>query len=358
MATAPHGVDRYLEQVRPTWVGHEVRARVLAIRPEAPDVVTLTLRPGRGWAGAQAGQHVRVGVEVDGRRRTRSFSLASSAVRDDGCVEITVKAHADGVVSRHLVDRVGPGTTLTLSPPAGDFTLPAIRPRRLLLISGGSGITPVMAMLRTLLDEGHDGPVTFLHYARTEADVIFADELAAIDRAHPSVDVRIVMTGSTEAGSDRSGDRTSTALQGRFRADHVAALVPDLAEVEAFACGPVGMVDAVLDHWSDAGATERLHVERFALAPVPAAADEVGGAVSFAASDTTVTSDGAVLLVQAEAAGLSPANGCRMGICHTCTRSKLNGVVRDLRTGALSSTDEEHIQICVSVPVGDVAVDL
>lgn len=349
VATAPHGVDRYLEQLRPSWVGDEVRARVVAVRRETPDVATLTLRPGRGWPRAEAGQHVQVGVEVDGRRRTRSFSVASSAQRTDGCLEITVKAHADGVVSRHLVDHAGRGLTVALSAPAGDFTLPATRPDRLVLISGGSGVTPVMSLLRTLVDEGHERPVTFLHYARTEADVIFAAELEGLDRDHDWLDLHVVLTGA---------DPSTTALGGRFCADHVAALVPDLDAVETYACGPVGMVDAVLDHWAAAGATDRLHVERFALPTTPSSADQVGGEVHLTASGSRFASDGQPLLVQAEAAGLAPAHGCRMGVCHTCTRRKTSGVVRDLRTGAVSSDDEEPIQICVSVPVGDVAVDL
>lgn len=350
VATAPHGVDRYLEQVRTTWAGDEVRAKVVAVRREAADVATLTLRPGRGWSGAVAGQHVQVGVELDGRRRTRSFSVASSAHRTDGCVEITVKAHADGVVSRHLVDRAERGLTLALSPPGGDFTLPPVRPQNLLLLSGGSGITPVMALLRTLLDEGHRHPVTFVHYARSAADVIFAAELEAIADDHPSVAVHIVLTSDT--------DPTRPGPRGRFCADHMAALALDPTAVETYACGPTGLVDVVLDHWARAGATERLHVERFALPTVPPSIDEVGGQVHLTTSDATFSSDGRPLLVQAEAAGLDPASGCRMGICHTCTRRKVGGVVRDLRTGALSSSDEEPIQICVSVPVGDVAVDL
>ena len=262
LATAPHGVDRFLELVRPTWAADDTRARVVAVDRETPDVVTLTLRPGRGWERGEAGQHVRLGVEIDGRRHTRCFSLSSSAGRTDGLVQVTVKAQVDGVVSRHLVDHARPGTVVALGAPEGDFTLPARRPERLVLISGGSGITPVMAILRTLLDEGATTPVTFLHYARTAADVIYAVELAHLGATHDHLDVHVVLT--SEAG--------------RFGADHVEALVPDLAAAETYACGPVGLVDSVIAHWDAAGATERLHVERFALATVPPVAGEGGGA--------------------------------------------------------------------------------
>lgn len=354
LATAPHGVDRFLELVRPTWAADDTRARVVAVDRETPDVVTLTLRPGRGWTRGRAGQHVRLGVEIDGRRHTRCFSLASSAARTDGLVQVTVKAHADGLVSRHLVDHARPGLVLALGRPEGDFTLPTDIGDRLVLISGGSGITPVMAVLRTLLDEGRTTPVTFLHYARTAADVIYADELARVAEAHGPVDVHVVLTGPSE-GTDPAG---GTGLAGRFCADHVEALVPDPAAAETFACGPVGLVDAVLAHWDAAGATERLHVERFVPVVAAPVDGEVGVQVRFAASDVTVTSEGQSLLEQAEAAGLTPAFGCRMGICRTCTRTKTAGQVRDVRSGALSTSGEEPIQLCISAPCSDVVVDL
>jgi len=351
LATAPHGVDRYLDQLRPTWAGDEVRATVVDVEHETSDVVTLTLRPGRGWKPGQGGQHVSIGVEIDGRRHTRSFSIASSAYRADGLFQVTVKANPDGIVSRHLVTHARAGLTVTLSDPAGDFTLPTERPDRLLLISGGSGITPVMSLLRTLLDEGHRGQVTFLHYARTVDHVIFADEVGAVADDHPNVAVHIVTTREPS----RAGE-----LTGRFGVDHVELVAADLRTVETYACGPVGLVDAVLDHWEAAGATERLHVERFQPAPSAASptSDAPGGEVRYAASDLTVTSDGRTLLEQAESAGLNPAFGCRMGVCHTCTRRKVSGIVRDARTGTLSASSEQPIQICVATPISDIVVDL
>ncbi|QYG95452.1 ferredoxin reductase [Iamia sp. SCSIO 61187] len=356
MATAPHGVDRFLELVRPTWAADDTRARVVAATRETPDVVTLTLRPGRGWARGRAGQHVRLGVEIDGRRHTRCFSLASSEHRTDGLVEVTVKANPDGIVSRHLVATAAPGLVVALGAPEGDFTLPATRPDRLVLVSGGSGITPVMALLRTLVDEGHDRPITFLHYARTPADVIYADELAALGRTHPQLDVHVVTTRGAGTG----------ALTGRFCAAHLEAVVPDLGGAEAYACGPVGLVDAALAHWEQAGAIDRLHVERYSLvaAPSDGAGERASGEGStgarthFAGSDVTVTSVGTTLLEQAEAAGLTPAFGCRVGICRTCTRTKVSGRVRDVRSGTVSGSGEEPIQLCVSAPCHDVVVDL
>lgn len=332
---APHGVDRYLELVNPRWSLREVRAEVTAVRRDTPDTVTLSLRPNGNWRGFQAGQYTRFGVEIDGVRRTRCFSIASSQHRADRLVEITVKA--GGTVSRYLRDRATPGLVLTMSQADGEFVLPAQRPDRLLLISGGSGITPVMSMLRTLCDEGHPGRVTLLHYASTERDVIYRDELARLAARHPTVRVKHV----------------HTSRSGHFRPEHLVAADPVLT----YLCGPEPLMDAVRTHYADAGLTDRLHYERFTLARFAPAAGDATGQVHFTGSDRTVPNDGTPLLDQAERAGLTPEYGCRMGVCLTCSTHVEAGAVRDLRTGAVGPADAE-VQLCVSVPVGDVAVAL
>src|ERR1700761_5467965 len=159
----PHGVDRYLELIRPTLTVTDARAEVTAVRRQTSRSVTLTLRPNRAWAGFAAGQYVAVGVEIDGVRRTRTYSPASSqhAGRE---LELTVTEHPGGVVSSHLLRAVSPGTIVYLGGAQGAFALPTERPERLVLVSGGSGVTPVMSMLRTLADEGHLGEIVFLHY--------------------------------------------------------------------------------------------------------------------------------------------------------------------------------------------------
>lgn len=340
--TYPHGVDRYLELVSPLLVRDEIRARIETVRPEAPGCATLVLRPNRAWRRAEAGQHVRVGLEIDGVRHTRRFSVASSAHRRDGRIELTVKANPEGRVSRYLVHRARPGEILHLAPAAGEFTLPLPRPSRLLLISGGSGITPVMAMLRTLCDEGHTGRVDFLHYARSREDALFAAELEAIATRHDNVRVRVVHT--------REGRKRQ-----RFGRDHLPA---DYADCATYVCGPAPLVDAVRGLWDQAGLSQRLRCEFF-HPPAPADAGTAGGGrVRFARSDLLIDGDGRPLLEQAEAAGLQPVHGCRMGICHSCTCRKTAGTVRDLQTGRLSSAAEEDIRICVSAPVGEVTLEL
>jgi ferredoxin-NADP reductase len=348
--SSPHGIDRYLELVNPMWAAHEVRARVLDIRREtspadgAP-VATLLLQPTSTWQGFRAGQYVQVGVEVDGARRTtRCFSISSGEAGPGEPFTLTLRANPDGVVSDYLVNRARPGELLHLSQAEGRFTLPDPLPPRLLFISGGSGITPVMSMTRTLTERGYDGRITFLHYAQSAAHQIYDLELAALDQHADNVDVHLVYP-------ETDGDF--------FTAERLAALVPDHREVDTWACGPAGLIELVQRAYDDTDDTERpsrLRVEYFKTPVFSTGSAE--GAISFSRSGTSAENSAGTLLEQAEAAGLTPAFGCRMGICFSCTARKTEGTVRHVVTGAESSRPDEDIQVCVSQPVGSCAVDL
>jgi stearoyl-CoA 9-desaturase NADPH oxidoreductase len=344
----PHSVSRYLEAIHPLWTLEGGRAVVTEVHRETDDTVSLTLRPDHGWAGFIAGQHVRLGVVIDGAVRARTYSVSSSQHRRDGRFTVTVKRKEGGFVSGHLTSRVGLGEVLHVGPPAGEVTLPDPRPDRLLLVSGGSGITPVASMLRSLADEEHRAPVTFLHYARTDDDVPFALELRAIAERLPAVDLVIVPTAPGVPGRHT----------GRYTPEQLAAIVPDHLEVPTFACGPSPLIDTLEALYGEAGAGERLHVERFTPPALRTSDGAGGGTVRFDGSDLEVDDDGRSLLEQAEAVGLAPAHGCRMGICHSCTLRKPAGAVLDLRTGHRSDAPDEDIQICVNVPAGDVVLDL
>lgn len=344
----PHGVSRYLETLHPLWSLEGGRALVTDKRRESTDMVTLTLRPDHGWSGFRAGQHIRLGVEIDGALRTRTYSVSCSQHRADREFTITVKRKEDGLVSGHLTTKVDPGEAVRCSPATGDVVLPDPRPARLLLISAGSGITPLASMLRTLADEHHTGRVTFLHYARTREHVPFAADLARIAAELPDTDVVIVPTSRGDADG----------LSGRFHAGHLEGLVADHLDTTTFACGPTGLVDAVEAHYETADAGDRLHVERFTPPALRANTTPGDGMVRFEASDLEVTDDGRPLIDQAEQVGLTPEFGCRMGICKTCTRRKVAGGVIDLRNGRRSDAPEEPIELCVSVAAGDVIIDL
>jgi ferredoxin-NADP reductase len=331
----PHSVDRYLELIHPRLTVRELRATVVEVH-RTPVSVTLTLRPTRQWRGFLAGQFVRVSVRIDGRLRTRCYSPAASQHRPDGRIELTVRAHDGGLVSQFLYTCARPGLTVGLSQAEGTFTLPVPRPRRILLISGGSGITPVMSMLRTLRDEGYAEDLAFLHYTRDEADVPYLDELETMAAAYP--DLRVAVR--------------CPARDGYLSRSHLDALAPWFAEAETFVCGPPPLMAAVADLVD----SEQLHTEAFV--PGAAARGEAGGAITFARTGVTAANTGATLLEQAEAAGLTPEHGCRMGICFSCTQVKTAGCTRNIRTGDTDSDPDHEIQLCISVPVGDVAIDL
>lgn len=346
---SPHGVDRYLEQVNPMWAAHEVRARVVDVRREThgdgASVATLTLQPTSTWRGHRAGQYVQVGVDLPGsaKRMTRCFSISSAASAPGEQITLTIRAHDEGQVSKFLVREAQPGQTLHLSQADGAFTLnesPATPTNNhLLYITGGSGITPAMSMVRTLLRDGYDGranrKVTFLHYSRSEDDQIFADELAQIAASDNHVDVHL-----------RHGDHVFSEFELR-------RLVPDYRDTDTWACGPAGLMELVSTAYDG---SSRLRTEFFKQPKVSTGSAE--GDVAFARSGAEAPNTGASLLEQAEALGLNPEFGCRMGICFSCTSRKTEGTVRNLRTGAESSLPDEEIQICVSAPVGDVVVDL
>lgn len=334
LLTGPHGVDRYTEIVDPTWTQDQARARVVAVRRQTSRSVTLTLQPNGAFAGFRAGQHINLSVEIDGRRRTRCYSPASA--EGSPLIELTIGRHDDGLVSAYLCDHARPGMVVGLDSVGGDFVMPVVRPRRLLFVSGGSGITPVLSMVRTLRAEGFSGEIAFIHYARTAAEACYREELDAL----PGVRV---LHGYTR-------DTTGSDLDGRFGPEHLAAAMPDPDAV--FVCGPAVLIEAVRE------IVPQAYSESFVPPEFALPTETSGGTITFTDSGVDVVDDGQPLLAQAEAAGLNPESGCRMGICHSCTRFKKSGAVRNLITGAVSTADGEDIQICVTAPVGDVAIEL
>jgi stearoyl-CoA 9-desaturase NADPH oxidoreductase len=342
--TSPHGVDRYLELVNPMWAAHEVRAKIVAIHrevdvPGTPPVATLTLKPTSTWRGHRAGQFVQLGVEVDGARRTtRCFSVSSPDSRPGDEFTITMRANPDGVVSRYLVERAELGTIVHLSQADGQFTLPDQVPDHVLFITGGSGITPAMAMLRSLMRRTHRGRITFVHYAQSPEHQIFREELDELQTAGYGLDIHLVYP--------ETGGRFFTPME-------LERLVPGFRDVDTWACGPAGLIEKVQAAYDG---SDKLRVEFFKTPAVSNGSAE--GDVTFSRAGSTVANTGATLLEQAEAAGLNPVFGCRMGICFSCTAKKGEGTVRNVLTGETSSLPDEEIRICVSTPEGDCSVEL
>lgn len=321
-------------------------AVIVAVIDETPDTKTFVLRPHTSWSGHRAGQFVTVTVEVDGVRTSRCYSLSSAP--NAPLLAITVKRVPGGRMSAWLHDAMGPGDRLGLSDPAGDFALPTSAPTGLLLLSGGSGITPVMSILRDLAARDAVDDVVFLHHARSRADIIFHAELERLAAQHPSL--RLVFCLDDDPDTPRG-----------FHEATFARLVPDYAQRHTYLCGPGAMMQRVEDLYACAGLSHRLDLERF-VSPAVAMPTDVspeGVRIRLTNTGATVTAQGpGSLLDQLERAGERPRHGCRMGICHTCTCTKRSGAVQNLLTGEVSTEPDQLIQLCISVPRSDLDLEL
>jgi ferredoxin-NADP reductase len=339
LVTTPLLPSDYLDLVDPLRSGAALRGRIEAVQPETRDAATIVIRPGRDWLPHTPGQYVRIGIDVDGVRQWRAYSITSVLGRADGCFTITVKAIPDGKVSNHLVHRARPGTIVQLDQATGEFVLPAQRPAKALFVTAGSGVTPVMGILRNHVDEHED--VVVVHSAPTPDDVIFGAELREL--AHQGR-IRLI--------------ERHTGTAGLLDAVALAELVPDLAERSTWACGPVGLLEALEEHWAAQGIADQLYTERFR--PRVLVTGE-GGTVAFTRSGRTLDVDGATpILDAAEEAGLLMPSGCRMGICYGCVLPLREGAVRDLRTGEVTTAapgDGVLVQTCISAAAGACDID-
>ncbi|MEO8876285.1 MAG: ferredoxin reductase [Polyangiaceae bacterium] len=344
LAATPLVPAHYLELVHPLGSSRQLYGRVESIHFETLDTRTLTLRPGRGWKTHRAGQWVRIGVPVAGRITTRTYSISSAPERADGCIAITVKIVRGGRVSNALA-HAKPGDHLLLALPEGEFTLPEEAPSQLLFVTAGSGVTPVMSMLRSFAKNGAMPDVVHVHYAPFTRDVIFSAELARLAAQLPHY--RLVVVKTREPGARR------------FSAIELDRISPDWRSRATWACGPEALLETIEACFVEQNVARHLNVERFRprLAAVDPSAR--GGTVHFGLSKKDVEASARLSILEAaEKGGVVAPHGCRMGICHSCDVTLKSGCVRDLRTGETISEPGARVQICVCAASGDVEVDL
>ncbi len=335
--------DDYLELINPLWSTRELRGRIERIDRETPDAVTVLIRPGFEWPGHRPGQYLRIGVVVDGVHHWRAYSLTSEPGRPDGCISITPKLVEAGKVSPFLVAAARPGDVVRLGGVEGTFVLPEPLPDKLLFISAGSGITPIMSMLRSLHRDDALGDVVHLHSARSADGVIFSDLLGKIAAAQEGYELHLRLTGE----------------QGRLAPEDLDRLCPDWRDRHTFLSGPAEMLDAMSERWERDGDRDLLHMERFQPVIGGEPGEGEGGTVRFLGSGVEATCDsGTPILVGGEKAGATLPFGCRMGICHTCVGRLCKGEVRDLRTGEVHGSEGEMVRTCVNAPEGPIEIAL
>lgn len=343
--TSPLLPDDYLELINPLWSTRELRGRIEELTREAGNATTVLIRPGHAWPGHEPGQYLRIGFDVDGVRHWRAYSLTSDPGRPDGLISITPKLVEEGVVTPYVNRELKPGAIVSLSDIEGQFVLPAPRPERILFISAGSGITPIMAMLRCLEREDELDDVVHLHSAPTADGVIFGEQLRELDSRNEGLRLHEQHT--------REGD-------GRIAPGDLDRLCSDWRERETFLCGPAEMLDAFESRWQEEELTVRLHLERFQpIIGGDGAGEGEGGPIKFIRSDAEAESDGSQpILVAGEEAGLELPFGCRMGICHTCVGKLCSGRLRDMRSGEVHGEEGQVVRTCVNAPEGPVEIEL
>jgi stearoyl-CoA 9-desaturase NADPH oxidoreductase len=341
--TTPLLPDDYFALVKPRWSTRELTGQVVRVRRERGDAVTIVIKPNFPWPVHKPGQYLRIGMEIDGIRHWRAYSITSDPHHPEGVVSITVKRNEGGRMSPVFTQQVRPGQQVFLGDIEGEFTLPDPLPRRALFVSAGSGITPIMSMLRELDRQDALDDAVHIHSARTADEMIFGHMLRTMAQRRPGY---------------RLCER-HTSQDKRLTPDDFDELCPDWRQRETFISGPRGLIDAVEERFEAEGLDKQLHSERFQPVVGNGGGDGDGGTVHFRVTDCEAEcGPGVSILVGGEEAGANLPFGCRMGICHTCVGRLKDGAVRDVRTGAITEASGQMVRTCINAPEGHVEIDL
>ena len=357
------GLDGYkhVDEMRP-WNDRVHLLECVAWTPEAPDVMTFTFRadqPGH-WFRYQPGQFVTLELPVGPEPVLRTYTLSSSPSRPY-TIAVTVKAQKDSIGTRWMFDHLKPGMKIRAIGPVGDFSYVRHPGAKYLFISAGSGVTPMMSMIRDLGDRAPDTDIAFIHCARSPNDIVFRWELEYKARymSHFSLGFIVEQLDRTQLWS---------GLKGWIDKAKVALLAPDFLDRTVFCCGPEPFMRTVREALAGAGFDmANYHEETFQpVAPelpisiAEASSDEKPVHVTFAMAGKQVLSEpGYTILQAARANGVRIAAACESGICGTCRVMKLSGEVEMHHNGGIldDEIDEGYILACCSRPKGDVTVE-
>lgn len=334
------------------WQSGQQRLECVAVEPVTHDVSRILLALPDGLrCHYLAGQYLPIEVEIDGHPVHRNYTLSSSPSRQ-GLLELTIKRVEGGKVSNWLLDNIQAGMHLKALPPAGDFYLECASQPQLLLLSAGSGITPMLSMLRNIVDQRLPYQVIFLHSAHSEQDLINRAELDYLN-TFDNIDIRYTL--SREAPSDWQG------YTGRLN----RGMLLDVAELEqhsVFACGPQAFMQSAKEqllalglHESDYFEESFGHRDEQAASDAPATAHNI----LFDSWDSYVQgNDQQTLLEQAEDAGINLPYSCRGGFCGACRVKLESGEVKVIEDSGLSEQDKQDgfVLACSCKPRSDLVI--
>lgn len=335
------------------------------VRQETHDVKTFifSAREPRAFR-FYPGQFMTFELPVEGMV-SRCYTVSGSAARPYR-IEITVKRVPGGAASNWLHDYMVPGKEVTVMGPAGEFTTDATADQKLLFISAGAGITPMMSMTRTACDLSEPTDLHFVHAARTPADIIFRDELALLSAQNQGLKLAF----TCEAASAVHG---WSGFMGRLSLPMLSLMSPDFLDRQVFCCGPAPFMDGVQNMLREAGFDmDNYYEESFDFGAETAgsfdepaiAAPEISDQtfrISFIKTGHVVEcSPGMTILSAARAAGLLPISSCQRGICGTC-KSRLHSGEVDMQHGGgirQREIDQGKILICCATPTSDIEVEI
>lgn len=347
------------------WASGEIkRIECLSVVAETHDVKTFTFHSADYDALAyEPGQFLTVSPVINGESVSRCYTLSSTPTRPF-TFSITVKRVPGGIVSNWLHDNLNGGDALLASGPAGVFTPVAGPAKKLLYLSAGSGITPLMAMTRAAADLHADLDIIFVHSARTPKDIIFREELARLERTMPKM--------RTMFFCESVGDEADWAGSvGRFSIEQLEKEIPDFKERSVFTCGPKGYMDAVKGLLGGAGFDlQQYHQESFDISaevvaePLPItepgqAQDTFTVRMARSGKTFTMTADQTVLSAAKKAGAVVPSS-CSQGVCGTCKTALLEGSVEMNHNGGIRQReiDKGLRLLCCSRPTSDLVIDL
>jgi len=364
----------FWDTVPPKWNGEEEESLICcAITDETHDVRTFTFRTPKGNLFHFApGQFLTLELEIDGTRINRCYTIASAPTRPH-TLSITVKRTPNGIVSNWLHDHLKVGERVQVLPPSGDFTCANFPAKKYLFLSAGSGITPLMSMVRTHVDLADDRDIVFLHSARTPDDIIFEDELKRLTYSQRNLRTHFVCE-SVGARRDWNG------VNGYLSLGLLQLSTPDFLEREVFICGPEPYMQSVKGMLGDAGfPMEHYHQESFSfetMLDAQAATEEaaqIGQAdeaqaiadiqmysVKFQKSRREITCVSTQsVLDAARQSGVRLASSCTQGMCGTCKVKLISGQVHMEHKGGIRQReiDQGYVLLCCSRPLSDLVVD-